>query len=119
MKLSEIREILEAEFLVGDDSKDLQISTGFGCDLNSDMLTYHTSGTLLLTGLTNIQVLRSSVISEVKAVVFVRGKQPSLELIEQARAHGIPLMATRFTMFTACGRLFNKGIRGVDEKTPK
>jgi predicted transcriptional regulator len=118
MKLSEIREILEADFLVGEDKKDLEVRAGFGCDLNSDMLTFHTSGALLLTGLTNIQVLRSSFISDVKAIIFVRGKHPNQELIEQARANGFPLMTTRFTMFSACGRLFNKGLRGVDEEVP-
>ena len=119
MKLSELKEILGASLITGRDKLDMEVEAGFGSDLMSDMLFRPTHGVLLLTGLTNIQVLRSSVISGVAAVALVRGKQPNQDMIDQAERHRLPLMTTSFTMFTACGKLYEKGLRGVDEKVRK
>ena len=118
MKLSDIKEILHAEIIVGHDRMDISIRRGAATDLMSDLLTGNNDGVVLLTGLCNVQAIRTSVIAGVAAVVLVRGKQPTPEIITQAREHGLPLLSTPFTMFTSCGRLFSKGLRGVDEKIP-
>ncbi len=117
MKLSEIITILEADLLNGHDKLDMEIVAGFGSDLMSDVLNRATDGVLLLTGLTNVQVIRSAVISATTAVVFVRGKQPCDDIIEQARKHGLPIMVTPFTMFTASGKLYEGGLRGIENRS--
>ncbi|MBW1779960.1 MAG: hypothetical protein JRL30_04405 [Deltaproteobacteria bacterium] len=96
----------------------MPVTRGTASDLMSDMLTGKNSGVVLLTGLCNVQVIRTSVIADVSAVILVRGKRPTQEMIIQAREHGLPLLSTPFTMFTSCGRLFAKGLRGVEEKAP-
>jgi predicted transcriptional regulator len=78
------------------------------------MLHGATNDVVLLTGLTNIQVVRSSVVSSVTAIVIVGGKNPDNEIITQAHRHKLPLMVTPFTMFTACGRLYERGLCGID-----
>ncbi|MCJ7683653.1 MAG: PucR family transcriptional regulator ligand-binding domain-containing protein [Desulfobacteraceae bacterium] len=118
MKLSDIKDLLHAEVVVGQDKLDMPVKAGAASDLMSDMLTGQNNNVVLLTGLCNVQVIRTSVIAGVAAVVLVRGKQPTPEIITQAREHGLPLLSTPFTMFTSCGRLFSKGLRGVDEKIP-
>lgn len=119
MKLADIRDTLRAQVIVGNDKLDLSVKAGTGSDLMSDMLTGPTSGAVLLTGLCNVQVVRTSVVAGVVAVVLVRGKQPAPEMVTQAREHGLPLLSTPFTMFSACGRLFDKGLRGVEEKASR
>jgi len=119
MKLSDIKEILHAEVISADDGLTMRVETGTASDLMSDMLTGPTNGALLLTGLCNVQVVRTSVVAGVAAVVFVRGKRPTPEMTTQAREHGLPLLSTPFTMFSACGRLFGKGLRGVEVKVPR
>ena len=118
LKLKDIKHLLRAQIYVGEDKLDMPIKTGAASDLMSDMLTGRDSGAILLTGLCNVQVIRTSVIAGVLAVVLVRGKQPTEEIITQAREHGLPLLSTPFTMFSSCGRLFSKGLRGVEEKIP-
>jgi len=51
-----------------------------------------------------------------RAVVLVRGKEPDQEMVSEARSHGLPVLSTPFTMFTACGRLFKQGLRGIDQR---
>jgi predicted transcriptional regulator len=119
MKLSDIKSILKAEVIVGEDKLDIPVKSGTGSDLMSDMLTGPTSGSVLLTGLNNIQVIRTSVIAGVAAVVMVRGKHPSTEMKEQAAEQGLPMLTTPYTMYSACGRLYREGLRGVERRPEK
>ena len=116
MKLSEIRDALKATVIVGEDSLDMHVATGAGSDLMSDLLRGPTHGVVLLSGMNNLQVIRTSIIAGVAAIVLVRGNKPDQEMIQKARNHDLPLLSTPFTMFTSCGRLFSKGLRGVEEK---
>ncbi len=115
MKLSELVEVLDAEIVVGHEKIDLTFEFCTASDLMSDVLRGPTSGSILVTGLNNTQVLRAAVISNVVAIVLVRRKRPNEDLVERAREHEVPLIRTPFTMFTTCGKLFQRGLRGVDE----
>jgi len=81
-----------------------------GADLMSDVLAFTHSGTLLLTGLTNPQVVRTCEMAGIKAIVFVRGKYPPPETIALAESKGIPLLSSRYTMYETCGRLYMAGL---------
>lgn len=116
MTLSEIKEILKADVIVGEHRLDMMIQAGAGSDLMSDLLRGPKDGVVVLSGLNTLQVIRTALIAGVAAVVLVRGKRPGTEMIAQARAHDLPLLSTPFTMFTACGRLFRQGLRGVEQK---
>jgi predicted transcriptional regulator len=118
LKLSEIKEILKAKVIFGEDQLDIEVMAGAASDLMSDLLRGPAkTGVVVLSGLNNIQVIRTSVIAGVAAVVFVRGKEPDEDMEAHARKHELPLISTPFTMYTACGRLFGKGLRGVEQKT--
>jgi predicted transcriptional regulator len=112
MKLQQIKEVLEAEVLVGEDSLDLDITMACGADLLSDVLAFTKSGSLLLTGLTHPQVIRTAEIAEIKAICFVRGKRPPDETIDLAKEKGVPLLYTSLLMYESCGRLYNCDLPG-------
>lgn len=90
MTLREIKELLEAEVLVGQAQLDKEISTAFGADLMSDVLAFAKPGSLLLTGLTNPQVVRTADVLDIAAIVMVQGKKPTPETIRLAEELGIP-----------------------------
>jgi len=114
MRITDIKDTLQAKVIVGHDNLELTVHAGSGSDLMSDILRSPTNGVVLLTGLNNIQVIRTAVIAGIKAVVLVRGKQPSPEMIDQAKIHGLPLLSTPLTLFSSCGRLFNRGLQGIE-----
>ncbi|MEJ2025195.1 MAG: DRTGG domain-containing protein, partial [Deltaproteobacteria bacterium] len=116
MKLLHIKEILKADVLVGAEKLESEIDAGTASDLMSDMLRGPTNDTVLLTGLNNLQVIRSSVISGVAAVVLVRDKKPTADMISHATEHNLPVLTTPYTMYSACGRLFREGLRGVENR---
>jgi len=78
--------------------------------LMSDVLAFTHAGTLLLTGLTNPQVVRTAEMAGIQAIVFVRGKYPPAETIALAEQENIPLLASHYTMYETCGRLYQAGL---------
>ena len=116
MRLQEVKEILDAEFIVGEDQLDMEVRAAFGADLMSDVLAFAKPGSLLLTGLTNPQVVRTSDVLDIAAIIMVRGKRPLPETIQLAEELRIPLLTTKFILFEAVGRLYAKGIVGCIEK---
>ena len=116
MTLREIQEILQADILVGEDLLDMEVKTAFGADLMSDVLAFAKSGSLLITGLTNPQVIRTADILDIAAIIMVRGKVPSPEAIELAREIPIPVLSTKLILFETAGRLYEKGIVGCVER---
>ncbi|WP_069649206.1 DRTGG domain-containing protein [Caloranaerobacter ferrireducens] len=113
MKLKEIKEILDAEVLTGEEYLDREVLSAFGSDLMSDVLAFVDDGSVLLTGLTNPQVIRTAEMIDLYAIVFVRGKKPSKEIIEMAKSHNITVLLTDYTLYTSCGKLYEKGLKGI------
>ena len=85
MKLREVKEILDADVIVGDEKLDIEVTTAFGADLMSDVLSFAKAGCLLLTGLTNTQVVRIANVLDMAAIILVRGKKPPAETISMAK----------------------------------
>lgn len=110
MKLREILELIEGNVISKDADLDLEIQMGCGADLMSDVLAFTHEGTLLMSGLTNPQVVRTAEMAGIKAIVFVRGKLPPPETVSLAEEKGIPLLASKYTMFETCGRLYRAGL---------
>ena len=114
MKISEIKDILKAEVLTGEDLLAKTVVAAGGADLMADVLSAVAQGAVLLTGLTTGQVLRTARVADVVVVVFVRGKKPDEPVLELARSFNMPVLLTRYSLFVACGRLYMNGLRGLD-----
>jgi predicted transcriptional regulator len=112
MLLSEIRKSLGCISLTSENLLDRNIQYCFGADLMSDVLRFARTGSLLLTGLTNNQVLQVSEILDLKGIIFVRGKTPEKSIIEEAEKRQLPLLTTEKLMFDSCGVLYSNGLRG-------
>jgi predicted transcriptional regulator len=110
MKLREVLELIEGNVISKDVDLDQEIQMGCGADLMSDVLAFTHEGTLLMSGLTNPQVVRTAEMAGIKAIVFVRSKLPPPETISLAEEKGIPLLASKHTMFETCGRLYRAGL---------
>lgn len=112
MRLSEVRDILNAEVLCGQELLDTEVLSACGSDFMSDVLAYVKNQAVLLTGLVNPQVVRTADMMDMKCIVFVRGKRPDEEMLDLARDRGLVVMASAFPMYAACGELYLHGLRG-------
>lgn len=114
MKLREIIRIVEGRMVSDNANLELEIPCAAGADLMSDVLAYGKPGAVLLTGLTNPQVVRTAEVADIAAIVFVRGKMPPPETIALAEEKGIPLITAPYTLFEMCGRLYEHGMASCD-----
>jgi predicted transcriptional regulator len=110
MKLAQVLQIIEGKVISKNVDLEQEVQMGSGADLMSDVLAFTQEGTLLMTGLTNPQVVRTAEMASVKALVFVRGKLPPQETVTLAEEKGVPLLASKYTMFETCGRLYKAGL---------
>lgn len=110
MKLNDIKDLLEAKVITGEEYLGKEINSAYGSDLMSDVLTFVKPGAMLVTGLTNSQVVRTAEIADISAICFVCDKVPQNETIQLAKKNKIPLIATKFSMYESCGILFKEGV---------
>jgi hypothetical protein len=117
MKLRDVITILDSTpHWTQDDLFESDILTARASDLMSEVLTEDAVPDILLTGLCNIQVIRTASVFGIKAVVFVRGKAPSQKIIDLAQDEGVVVLTTDHSLFASCGRLYMGGVRGALEK---
>ena len=112
MKISTIKELLDAEVLCSEDSLGRHVYSACGCDLMSDVLAYVKDQAVLLTGLVNLQVVRTAAMMDMLCIVFVRGKNPTDDIIEFAKDNGIVVLSSEERMYPACGKLYANGLVG-------
>ena len=119
MTIKDMVDILDARVLCGEERLDTPVYTACCSDLMSDVLAFVNEKTVLITGLANPHVLRTADMLDLKCLVYVRSKVPNEEIIEQADEQGLAVIATRETAFTACGLLYQAGLRGVPIQWPE
>lgn len=115
MTIGRIIELLEAVVLTGAIDSDRAIVWACATDLMSEVLYYSKENSLLLTGLSKAQAVRTAEIADIKTVVFTRGKEPDAEVIELAKNKNITLLVTPLSLFSAAGKLYEGGLRCCPE----
>jgi predicted transcriptional regulator len=110
MNLRKIIKLADGALLTPEIDIDVEISGGYGADLMSDVLAFSQPDCVLLTGLTNPQVVRTAQMAEFRAIIFIRGKQPQTETVRLALEENIPLISSPFGMFELSGRLHKAGL---------
>ena len=118
MHLKDIIDVVDGTPLNPDVDMNIKIRGGCGADLMSDVLASIQPKAVLLTGLTNPQVVRTAQIAEIRAIIFVRGKQPQAETLKIASQENMPLITSPFGMFELCGRLHRAGLPSFESHVP-
>ena len=116
MLVQDIVALLKAReiYIAQDNIYQKNYDKGFATDLMSDALALlkdETEDVLFLTGLANVQSLRTAEVLDLDTVILVRGKPLDKQMIETAKDLHINLFQTDQTMFEACGLLYGKGMR--------
>ncbi len=108
--LKNVIELLEAEVITGNPDQIKECKNAYASDLMSNVLAFSKTGSLLLTSLSNIQVVRTAIVTELSAVCFVNKSVPEVETIKFAEKNDIILIKTDYFLFDACGILYNSGL---------
>lgn len=112
MTIDDVKTVLGASYISGKEFGSKEVHTACGSDMMSDVLAFVKDQSVLLTGLTNPQVVRTAEMMDIVCIVFVRGKEPDEQMVKMARDAQIALLSASQRMFTACGLLYSQGLRG-------
>lgn len=114
MNINEITPLVAGKIVEGEQYKFKEIDCVFASDLMSDVLTIRTDKTLMLiTGLANVQTIRTCEMSDIKIIMFVRGKKASEDMIELANENEMTLIETNYSLFRTSGILYQAGVSPV------
>ena len=110
MKLREIKDILDATVLCGEEFLEREVQAVCCSDLMSDVLAFVKDQSVLITGLINPQVVRTAEMMDMCCVIILQGKTPDELLVKLAKEKNIVLMVSNYTMYSACGKLYSTGL---------
>ncbi|GAB1405102.1 MAG: hypothetical protein PHX54_05990 [Lentimicrobiaceae bacterium] len=113
MKVKDIVEILNARVVVGQNLLESEVELAFSSDLMSDVLTVETENLMLLTGLANLQTIRTAEMSDINKIIFVRRKKVNEEMKRLAEENDMILIECDYSMFKASGILYQHGVKPV------
>ncbi|MFO7978547.1 MAG: DRTGG domain-containing protein [Bacteroidales bacterium] len=113
MTVKEIEHLLDAKVICGSRRAGHVIEVAFASDLMSDVLTLKNDNVLLITGLANMQTLRTAEMSDISCIVFARNKKVSDEMIELARELDLIILECRYSVFKTCGLLYHAGVQPI------
>lgn len=113
MTIEEIAKLIDAEIVCGHGRTNLKIDFAFASDLMSDVLTLKEDNVMLITGLANMQTIRTAEMSDIECVIVARNKKISEEMKELAIENELVVLECRYSVFKTCGLLFQAGIAPV------
>ncbi len=113
MKLKEIAAVLNATISCGAERLDEEVEMGYSSDLMSDVLTLDTDRFILITGLVNLQAIRTAEMADIRAIVFVRNKKATPQMIDLARENGMCILESSYSLFKSSGLLFQAGLKPI------
>ena len=111
MKISELVLLTEGRIVAGNSDADVNIERAFSSDLMSDVLTLDDHQIVLITGLANLQLIRTVEMADVPVVLLCRNKNATPEMIQLSNEIGIVLIETPFSIFRTSGILFQNGLK--------
>jgi predicted transcriptional regulator len=113
MTVEEIIRVVDGRMMCCEEQLSTQIEYAFASDLMSDVLTVETDNILLITGLANLQAIRTSEMSDISCIIFARAKKISEEMISIAKENNMILIESNHSIFHISGELYKAGIKSI------
>lgn len=109
MTTDQILELIEGRLICRGHEHD--IVYGFASDLMSDVLALCDEKVVLLTGLANLQTIRTAEMSGIDHIIFVRDKKVTPAMKKIAIENEMTLIETSWSMFRSCAKLYNSDLK--------
>jgi serine kinase of HPr protein (carbohydrate metabolism regulator) len=113
MTIRDISKKIEGQILCCEERSSLNVEFAFSSDLMSDVLTIEKENMVLITGLTNLQTVRTSEMSDISCIVIARDKKVNNEIVSLAKENNIVLIQSPFSVFRISGELYKAGVKPI------
>lgn len=113
MKIRDLCNLINGTVLCGEQHLDGVVEQAFASDLMSDVLTVKTNEFILITGLANVQAIRTAEMSDTPYLLICRGKEVSEDMLELAADNDMLIISSPFSMFKCAGILYSAGLKPI------
>lgn len=113
LQIGNIAEILNAKLLTPGLDVSREVEHAFSSDLMSDVLTGDYHKTVLVTGLSNLQSIRTAEMSDISEMIIGRDKDVSQDMIDLALENEIVLIKSSYSIYRISGLLYEAGIKPI------
>lgn len=113
MTIKEITDRIDGKVICGEARLSSSVEYAFASDLMSDVLTVEKENMVLITGLANIQTIRTSEMSEISCIIFARDKKIGEEMVTLAKENNMILVESPHSVFHISGELYKAGIKSI------
>lgn len=113
MTIKRITELVEGRVICCEDKISTSVEYAFASDLMSDVLTIEKENMLLITGLANLQAIRTSEMSDISCIIFARDKRIGQDMVSLARENNMILVESPHSVFHIAGELYKAGIKPI------
>jgi len=113
MTATEITGIINGKVICCGDKLTTSFEYAFASDLMSDVLTVEKDNLILITGLANLQTIRTAEMSDISCIIFARDKKIGNEIISLAKENSIMLIESPHSVFHIAGELYKAGIKPI------
>lgn len=113
MTIKDITGIINGRVICCEERLSSSVEFAFASDLMSDVLTVEKENMLLITGLANLQAIRTSEMSDINCIIFARDKKIGEEMVSLARENKMVLIESPHSVFYISGELYKAGIKSI------
>jgi predicted transcriptional regulator len=113
MTIKDITEKIDGHIICCGEKENINVEYAFSSDLMSDVLTVEKENMVLITGLTNLQTVRTSEMSDINCIIIARAKKVNSDIISLARENNIVLIESPYSVFRISGELYKAGIKPI------
>jgi len=113
MTVKEITGIIDGRVICCEEKISTSVEYAFASDLMSDVLTLEKENMVLITGLANLQAIRTAEMSDISCIIFARDKKIGEEIISLAKENNMILIESPHSLFYISGELYKAGIKSI------
>ncbi len=111
MIISKLCEMVNGRIVCGESRREEIVEYAFASDLMSDVLTVRNGNFIMITGLANVQSVRTAEMSDVPFMLLCRNKKATEQMIEVAQENNLLIIESPYSMFRCVGILYNAGLK--------
>jgi len=113
MTIKEISRIIDGKVICCEEKQLNSIEYAFASDLMSDVLTVEQENLVLITGLANLQAIRTAEMSDISCIIFARNKKIEEEMVSLAKENKMILIECPHSVFYISGELYKAGVKSI------
>jgi hypothetical protein len=113
MTVKEITGIIDGKVICCEENILTSVEYAFASDLMSDVLTIEKENMILITGLANLQAIRTAEMSDISCIIFARDKKIGDDIVSLAVENNMILVESPHSVFYISGELYKAGIKSI------